>query len=93
MENRVMKILTIDDNQDNLTILKTLILEKFPNTIVLPALNGQSGLDIAMREEPDMILLDILMPDMDGYEVCRRLKTDEQLHDIPVIFYYSYEKQ
>lgn len=86
MESGAIKILAIDDNQDNLTIFETLIREAFPDSRVFTALNGQSGLEIAMREEPDMILLDILMPDMDGYEVCRRLKTDKQICDIPVVF-------
>ena len=86
MESRSMKILMIDDNQDNLTILKTLILEAFPDTCVLSALNGQKGLDLAIHEEPDIILLDIIMPGLDGYEVCRRLKADATLCDIPVVF-------
>ena len=86
MENRGVIILTIDDNQDNLTILSTLILESFPDANVLSALNGQRGLELAAREEPDIILLDIIMPGMDGYEVCRRLKQDARLCDIPVVF-------
>ena len=86
MENSMVKILMIDDNQDNLTILKTLILEAFPETSVLSALNGQKGLDLAASEEPDIILLDIIMPGLDGFEVCRRLKADEKLCDIPVVF-------
>ncbi|HWR29878.1 MAG TPA: PAS domain S-box protein, partial [Negativicutes bacterium] len=86
MESRPMKILMIDDNQDNLTILKTLILEAFPNASVLSALNGQKGLELAASEEPDIILLDIIMPGLDGYEVCRRLKADENLCDIPIVF-------
>jgi len=86
MESSTVKILMIDDNQDNLTILKTLILEAFPDTRVLSALNGQKGLELAASEEPDIILLDIIMPGMDGYEVCRRLKADEKLCDIPVVF-------
>ncbi len=86
MESRTMKILMIDDNQDNLTILKTLILESFPDASVLSALNGQRGLELAASEEPDIILLDIIMPGLDGYEVCRKLKDDAKLCDIPVVF-------
>ena len=86
MENKTVKILTIDDNQDNLTVLKALIIEAFPSAVVLSAPNGHKGIDIAAKEVPDVILLDIVMPGMDGYEVCRRLKADEELCDIPVVF-------
>jgi len=86
METRMMKILMIDDNQDNLTILKTLILEAFPETSVLSALNGEKGIELAVSEEPDIILLDIIMPGLDGYEVCRKLKADEKSCGIPVVF-------
>jgi PAS domain S-box-containing protein len=86
MENEMMKILMIDDNQDNLTTLNTLILEAFPEARVLSALNGHKGLELAASEEPDIILLDIIMPGLDGYEVCRRLKADERLCDTPVVF-------
>jgi len=86
MENRIVKILAIDDNKDNLTIMKALIMEAFPKTIVLTAFSGQQGLEIAEKEEPDVILLDIIMPGMDGFEVCRKLKSDKLLRDIPVVF-------
>ena len=85
MQNEMMKILIIDDNQDNLMILKALILEKFPNASVLSALNGQIGLELAAREEPDIVLLDINMSGIDGCELCRRLKADEKLCDTPVV--------
>ena len=48
--------------------------------------NGADGLDYARKQRPDLILLDINMPEMDGYEVCERIKADETLSDIPVIF-------
>ena len=86
MENRIVKILAIDDNKDNLTILKALIMEAFPNAIMLTAFSGQKGLEIGEKEEPDVILLDIIMPGMDGYETCRKLKADKKLCDIPVVF-------
>ena len=86
MDNRAIKILVIDDNQDNLTVLKALIIEAFPLAVVLSAISGRSGLDIAAKEEPDVILLDIIMPGMDGFEVCRGLKADNKLCDIPVVF-------
>ncbi len=86
MENRIKKILAIDDNRDNLTILNALIREAFPKAIVLTAVTGQKGLDIAEKEEPDVILLDIIMPEMDGYQTCRKLKANKKLRDIPVVF-------
>ena len=86
MGNRQIKILAIDDIQDNLIILKALIKESFPDVTVTTALTGQKGLDLATAEDPDVILLDIVMPGMDGFEVCRKLKADSELSEIPVVF-------
>ncbi len=82
----MIKVLAIDDNKDNLTSLKALVNEAFPEAIMFMAENGMSGLKMAEAENPDVILLDIVMPEMDGFEVCRKLKADEKLRDIPVIF-------
>ncbi len=86
MENNKIKILAIDDINDNLISLRALIRESFPDSIILIANNGEKGLELAQQEDPDVILLDIIMPDMDGYEVCKKLKSDTNLFDIPVIF-------
>ena len=86
MQNRKVKIVAIDDNADNLFTLKVLIREQFPNAIVLTALSGKEGLEIAEAEIPHLILLDILMPEMDGFEVCKKLKSNKILSDIPVVF-------
>lgn len=86
MGSRKLKILAVDDLQDNLITVKALVSEVFPNTEVLTALSGRKALELAAAEDPDVILLDILMPEMDGFEVCRRLKADKQLADIPVVF-------
>lgn len=86
MENSKIKILAIDDNQDNLITLKALIKDAFPQALTLTALDGASGIDIAAREDPDVILLDIVMPGMDGFEVCSKLKSNSTLSDIPIIF-------
>jgi len=86
MENKRAKILAIDDIQDNLISLKALIREALPESIMLTALNGAQGLELAAAEDPDVILLDIVMPSMDGFEVCRELKADTLLRDIPVVF-------
>lgn len=86
MEKNKIKILVIDDLQINLIGLKYLIEEAFPNALTLMALNGAEGLKIAASEDPDVILLDIIMPIMDGFEVCNKLKEDKKLSDIPVVF-------
>ncbi|MCF8391582.1 MAG: PAS domain S-box protein [Bacteroidales bacterium] len=91
MENSSIKILVIDDLQDNLITLNALIKDAFPEAIVLKALNGETGLELAVKECPDVILLDIIMPGMDGYMVCQKLKADKELCDIPVVFVTAIE--
>ena len=86
MESRIIKILAIDDNRDNLISLKALIKDAFPEAVTLTAQNGIKGFELAAAENPDVILLDIVMPGMDGYEVCKKLKADTKLCDIPVVF-------
>jgi len=86
MESRKIKILTIDDNQDNLISIKALIQDAFPDSVTYTALSGTIGLKLAAEEDPDVVLLDIVMPGMDGFEVCRKLKADKKLCDIPVVF-------
>lgn len=86
MEKNNYKILVIDDNSDNQIILKALLLDAFPQSTVILASSGVEGLAMASSEEPDVVLLDILMPEMNGFEVCERLKADIHLSDIPVIF-------
>jgi len=79
------KILAIDDQHDNLTTIKAVIKSYFPEFSVLTALSGAEGIKVACAEQPDAILLDILMPGMDGFEVCRILKQNELTRHIPVI--------
>lgn len=86
MDKRQLKILVIDDNQDNVIVLKALIVDVFPESRVLMALDGKTGLEIAAAEDPDIIFLDIIMPQMDGFDVCRKLKSETDLADIPVVF-------
>lgn len=77
-------ILVVDDTPDNLTLMNNLLKDLYQ---VRVANNGLRALEIAANSTPpDLILLDIMMPDMDGYEVCRRLKTDPHTKEIPVIF-------
>ncbi len=85
MENKKIKILAIDDNSDNLVVLQALIADAFPEAVYLTADSGRKGLDLCLAEVPDVILLDIVMPGMDGYEVCTKLKSDKKLKNIPVV--------
>jgi putative two-component system response regulator len=77
-------ILIVDDTPENLRVLLQLL--KHQGYKVRAAPNGKLALQAAASDPPDLILLDIMMPEMDGYEVCRRLKQDERLREIPVVF-------
>jgi sigma-B regulation protein RsbU (phosphoserine phosphatase) len=81
------KILLVDDNPTNLQVLFQALDGSGYNLLV--AKSGEAALDIVGKAHPDLILLDIMMPGIDGYEVCRRLKKDESSSDIPVIFLSS----
>src|SRR5688572_14477673 len=77
-------IMVVDDTPDNLRLLTDLLSDQ--GYRVRPAPGGERALASIQKEPPDLILLDILMPEMDGYEVCRRLKENPRLQHIPVIF-------
>jgi len=76
-------ILIVDDIESNVSLLNNILSFKYN---VLIALDGKSALELANEYIPDLILLDIMMPDMDGYDVCKELKSNEQTSHIPVIF-------
>jgi DNA-binding response OmpR family regulator len=78
------KILAVDDNPINLKLLSRVLVNS--SYQILTAENGQAALDIATAEKPDLILLDVVMPEMDGYEVCKRLHENEDTAYIPIIF-------
>lgn len=78
------RIMIVDDNPDNLHTLKAMLEAHGYKTFA--AISGELALGALSKVHPELILLDIMMPDMDGYEVCRRLKADEQTQDIPVLF-------
>jgi two-component system sensor histidine kinase/response regulator len=83
-ETNTPNILIVDDVPANLMVLGHIL--KKEGYKVRPVPNGQHALLAAEKEEPDLILLDIMMPDMDGFEVCRRMKEIPKLAEIPVIF-------
>src|ERR1044071_2828321 len=78
------EILLVDDNPVNLDLLSTMLCERKYRVRVAP--NGRRAIAAVRSCAPNLIMLDINMPDMDGYEVCKRLKADEATRDIPVIF-------
>jgi DNA-binding response OmpR family regulator len=80
------KVLIVDDEPTNLTILAHLLQ---PHVSVRVARGGERGWALAQRERPDIVLLDVEMPDLDGYEICRRIKADPLLASVPVIFLTS----
>lgn len=76
-------VLVVDDNADNRVLLSSLLKPQYK---VIVAIDGHQALSICQKQAPDIILLDIMMPEIDGYEVCQRLKSDPRTQDIPVIF-------
>jgi CheY-like chemotaxis protein len=83
-------ILVVDDTPDSLRLLVGILTGK--GYKVRPAPSGTYALTTIQKERPDLILLDIMMPKMDGFEVCRRLKADEHTQNIPVIFISALDK-
>ena len=79
------KILAIEDNEINMELLFHIISQYYPNFLFLKAKNGTIGLELARKENPEIILLDILMPGLNGYEVCEILKKDNTTSHIPVL--------
>ncbi len=82
------KILVIEDQEDNRAILRDLL-----NSVgfeVIEAVNGEDGVAMAVSERPDLILMDIQLPIIDGYEATRRIKSDPALAGIPIIAVTSY---
>ncbi len=78
-------ILVIDDKQDNLLSISSLLKNLIPGCRMLTAQSGPEGIEKAKAEPVDTILLDIHMPGMDGFEVCKILKSDEATKHIPII--------
>ncbi len=83
MERSRPTVLVVDDTPSNLSLLNQILKA---NYAVKAANHGLKALEIAHQFQPDLILLDVMMPDIDGYEVCRRLKSHPLTRNIPVIF-------
>lgn len=82
--SRTGKILVVDDNTANIDVMLTFLeMEGFDISI---ATSGSMALRVAKHDQPDLILLDVMMPNMDGFETCRKLKEEPATADIPIIF-------
>ncbi|MFZ4579406.1 MAG: PAS domain S-box protein [Myxococcota bacterium] len=92
MCERGLTILAIDDNADNLTSLRAVLADALPDGVLWTATDGHVGLALARDHDPHVILLDILMPDVDGFTVCRALKADDRMCAIPVVFLTSLQE-
>ena len=76
-------VLVVDDNQQNLELLQAYLEDIDCETV--PAHDGPEALEIVSADAPDLILLDVMMPEMSGFEVCKRIKNDPKTADIPII--------
>lgn len=83
MSEQKPTILVVDDAPANIDVVKTILSDAYQ---VQAAVNGKVALKIAEKRKPDLILLDIIMPEMDGFEVCKALKQNPATAEIPVIF-------
>lgn len=77
------RLLIVDDDPSNIRLLASIFDKDYD---ILFALSGQDAIDISLRERPDLILLDVMMPDLDGYTVCQTIKNHSLTKDIPIVF-------
>jgi CheY-like chemotaxis protein len=82
-QDKMPTILVVDDNQQNLELLQAYLEDMDCETV--PARDGLEALEIIGEKSPDLILLDVMMPKMSGFEVCKRIKNDPKTSDIPII--------
>lgn len=89
-----MKVLVVDDSEYNVQLLCDILVDARPDYTLLTATNGTQALALIAEHVPDIVLLDIIMPGMDGYEVCRRIKSDQNtcIKDIPVLLITALQK-
>lgn len=82
-QDKTPVVLVVDDNQQNLELLQAYLEDVDCETV--PARDGPEALEIVGQKTPDLILLDVMMPKMSGFEVCKRIKNDPKTSDIPII--------
>ena len=82
------RVLIVDDVKANVDILVHALGGDYKLSV---ALDGQQAIDAVQRSLPDLVLLDIMMPDIDGYEICRRLRAEESTRELPIMFLSSLE--
>ncbi|ADD69482.1 response regulator receiver modulated diguanylate cyclase [Denitrovibrio acetiphilus DSM 12809] len=85
MKNKKMHVLIVDDNPQNLKVLGNILKDNTPYGLAF-AMSGKEALEYLVKNVPDMVLLDVMMPDMDGFEVCKTLHARAETKGIPVIF-------
>ena len=86
----IKKILIIDDNPKDLISFNAILKSSEPKYKILTADTGSSGLDLAIQESPDIIIIDVKLPDIDGFQVCEKLKGSTVTSNIPVIMISSW---
>ncbi|HOW04103.1 response regulator [Methanospirillum hungatei] len=90
IRNEDVLVLIVDDNKDNLYIIAEVLHRS--GSQVMTSTDGPHALELAQERPPDIILLDIMMPGMDGFEVCRRLRMMDAIKSVPVIFLSAKDK-
>jgi len=88
--NKRYRILAVDDEPINIQLMAGALNGEYD---LLTALNGQGAIDMLKEHKPDLILLDVMMPDITGFEVCKIIKADERFADIPIIFLTALDTQ
>ena len=91
--NSTIMLLAIDEKPDNLTTLSAMLRDALPQATLLTATSGLTGIELAIAKDPDVILLDIDIPGRESFKLCRLLKADERLKDIPVVFLTTRETE
>src|SRR5262245_29040367 len=76
-------VVCIEDDPEFLDLMQLMLHDA--NVNIVPAIGGQAGLEAVRQYRPDLVLLDLMMPDMNGWDVCMKMRSDEALRDIPVI--------
>jgi twitching motility two-component system response regulator PilH len=87
MAMRIKKVLVVDDSPSDLKNIQNIVNDT--GCVVVTAVNGKDAVEKAKAEKPDLIFMDIIMPDMDGYAACRLLSREADTKDIPVVFVTS----